>query len=49
MEEAIWNILTFETSSGEKIVDEFILEQQPTAIRKQVKHASFQSNQIRTL
>lgn len=23
-----WNILTFETSSGEKIVDEFILKQQ---------------------
>lgn len=24
-----WNILTFETSSGEKVVDEFILKQQP--------------------
>ncbi len=29
MEEIIWNIETYETSSGEKVVDEFIKKQQP--------------------
>ncbi len=33
-EEAIWNILTFETSRGEKVVDEFIIKQQPQAKAK---------------
>lgn len=34
MEEIIWTILTFETSSGEKPVDEFIKSQQPPAKAK---------------
>lgn len=34
MEDADWNILTFETNSGEKPVDDFILLQQPQAKAK---------------
>lgn len=34
MEETIWTILTFETSSGEKPIDEFIKGQQPSAKAK---------------
>lgn len=34
MEETIWIILTFETSNGEKPVDEFIKSQQPQAKAK---------------
>ena len=34
MEDIIWTILTFETSSGEKVVDEFIKSQQPQAKAK---------------
>ncbi|MEK7518184.1 MAG: type II toxin-antitoxin system RelE/ParE family toxin [Patescibacteria group bacterium] len=34
MEEIIWNIETYETGSGEKIVDEFIKKQQPQAKSK---------------
>lgn len=29
MEEVIWNVETYETTSGEKVVDEFIKKQQP--------------------
>lgn len=34
MEENIWTILTYETNSGEKVVDEFIKSQQPPAKAK---------------
>lgn len=34
MEDTAWTILTFETSSGEKPVDEFIKSQQPQAKAK---------------
>lgn len=34
MEEIIWNIETYETGSGEKIVDEFIKKQRPQAKAK---------------
>lgn len=34
MEENIWNIKTYETTSGEKAVDEFIKKQQPQAKAK---------------
>lgn len=34
MEENIWNIETYETGSGEKVVDEFIKKQQPQAKAK---------------
>ncbi|MBI3290617.1 type II toxin-antitoxin system RelE/ParE family toxin [Candidatus Microgenomates bacterium] len=34
MEETAWNIETYETASGEKIVDEFIKKQQPQTIAK---------------
>lgn len=34
MEEVNWNIETYETESGEKIVDEFIKKQQPQAKAK---------------
>lgn len=37
MEETVWTILTFETSSGEKPVDEFIKKQQPQA-RSKIVH-----------
>ena len=37
MEEIIWTILSFETSSGEKPVDEFIKKQQPQA-RSKIAH-----------
>lgn len=37
MEEIIWTILTFETSSKEKPVDEFIKKQQPQA-RSKIAH-----------
>ena len=37
MEDIIWTILTFETSSGGKIVDEFIKSQQPQA-RAKISH-----------
>lgn len=37
MEEIIWTILTFETSSGEKPVEEFVKKQQPQA-RSKVAH-----------
>lgn len=33
-EQITWNILTFETGSGEKVVDEFILKQPPQAKAK---------------
>lgn len=33
-EQIIWNILTFETGSGEKVVDEFLFKQQPQAKAK---------------
>lgn len=38
MEEIIWTILTFETSGGEKPVDEFIKKQQPQARSKIAHH-----------
>lgn len=34
MEEILWSVETYETSSGEKIVDEFIKKQQPAAKAK---------------
>lgn len=34
MEETVWSIETYETSSGEKVVDEFIKKQQPQAKAK---------------
>lgn len=34
MEEVLWNIETYETGSGEKVVDEFIKRQQPQAKAK---------------
>src|SRR5690242_3580141 len=34
MDDLIWTVETFETSSGDKIVDEFILSQQPQAKAK---------------
>lgn len=34
MEEIAWNIETYETNSGEKVVDEFIKKQQPQAKAK---------------
>lgn len=37
MEEIIWTILTFETNSGEKPVDEFIKKQQPQG-RSKIAH-----------
>jgi len=37
VEEIIWTIVTFETSSGEKPVDEFIKKQQPQA-RSKIAH-----------
>lgn len=37
MEEIIWTILTFETISGEKPIDEFIKKQQPQA-RSKILH-----------
>lgn len=38
MEEVSWNIETYETSSGEKIIDEFIKKQQPQTKAK-IVHA----------
>lgn len=37
MKELIWTILTFETSNGEKPVDEFIKKQQPQS-RSKIAH-----------
>ena len=34
MEPAMWSIETYETGSGEKVVDEFIKKQQPQAMAK---------------